>query len=277
MGDVGGLLVVRADDVRVVGDAGRDEHRDAGERADGVVVLVAAEDDPDVGAVEDLREVLGVLQAEGLVQERRRGDRRVVEHDDRAVRHGLAGQRRPESLERGVAQRAVARSGDARVDRHHAEARDDGLTGDRHGRRRVLHRVRERGATLAQDVAVREDLAEALAEVVVAGHQHERCPVTLGPRADALAGGAVRLGAAVLGDVPRDHDQADTGDAVDVGEHRVEGRRRVDGPLVQGAVAGQVGVGQVEDPEAPGCWRLHAAHGSRGGDPGSGRRVSVAW
>ena len=79
----------------------------------------------------------------------------------------------------------------------------------------------------------------------------------LGPAADAVADHGVGLGGAVLGDVAGHDDETDARDGVDACQDALERGRGVDGSLVQGAVTGQVGVGEVEDAEGPRCGRLH--------------------
>ena len=106
---------------RVAGGGGH-RHGDAGDEAVRRVVQVPGEDPADVGALDDAGEAVLLLELEHVHgPQERRGDRRVVHRDERAVRSGCR-EDVGEPVELGIGEVAVVIADHARVERDDPQA-----------------------------------------------------------------------------------------------------------------------------------------------------------
>jgi len=190
----------------------------------------------------------------------------MVQDQDRAVLDAPVRGREdgPKPIEGVGTDLPVARPRDAGVHRHDPATGDDGGAEHGHGRRPMLEGVQQRRAVLAEDVSVRQDLAEPLPSVVVAGHGHECRPVRGSPRGQPVAEDPIRRGRAVLGAVAGHDDESDVRQPVDASQQGVERGPGIHGTLMERAVPGEVRVRDVQDAEGTGGERQHAPHPSAG-------------
>ncbi len=226
----------RPEHVRRVGDGGGHHDRDVpgARRGDERVMVVPGQDQPHIPFRARLEQRVRVDQPQPLEQPRGRRDRRMVQHHDGPVRARL-GENLPKPREPDVADRSVAGPSHGRVDRHDPEAAD-----------------RENPLPLS------EHLLEGVREVVVPDRVRDRRPSFRRPGLQPLSQQPVRRRRPVVGQVAGHHHQVHRLQFAGAHEHPIERFEGVDQPVLEAAVAVEMRVAEVEDPESVG----HAAHPS---------------